>query len=255
MRKPIRGNPDRTAAAVSANVINSLIAELRSTDMRMRVKARQSLAQVGEPAIPALVRALDNRNQWTRLEASKALEEMNLPWARHASVRTIRALVHDLGSKDGVVRVVARRSLVHIGERAVTGLVQALRGKNSRARWEAAKALGQIGDARSTAALVEALDDNLFDVRWVAAEALVRIGDDAAPPILHALTHQPDSLWLREGAHHVFHELKKRHAEDPLVPVLKALQGGEPSIEVPFAAEKALEQLGAGQDFHKQTSP
>ena len=60
---------------------------------------------------------------------------------------------------------------------------------------------------------------------------------------MELLTHDFHSSRVREGAHHVLHELKKRSqlsaAEEH---VFRALEGNSPAIEVPWAASQALKQ-------------
>jgi HEAT repeat protein len=230
--------------------INSLIVELGSKDGSVRIKARQSLVGIGDPAVAPLVKALSDPNELVRSEAAKALDEINVAWGSHADSATVSALLTDLGSKDGLVRVRARNSLVAIGEQAVGPLVKALAHRNQWVRWEAAKALGQISDATAAEALVRALEDEVFDVRWLAAEGLITLGRGALLPLLHALVERSDSEWLREGAHHVFHDLVKGRLDlkDLLQPVLATLEDVEPSLEVPFAAETALNKLTRGED-------
>ncbi len=159
------------------------------------------------------------------------------------NTETISSLIADLGSKYGSVRVKARRSLVAIGGQTVDHLVKALANKKQWVRWEAAKTLGQIGDPRATDALIEALEDKMFDVRWLAAEGLIAIGHKALVPLLQALTQDSDSVWLREGAHHVLHDMDRGHLDEMLRPVLAALENIEPSLEVPLVAEVALNAL------------
>lgn len=156
---------------------------------------------------------------------------------------TISSLITDLNSRDGLVRVKARKSLVAIGHRSVKPLVKALASKKQWVRWEAAKTLSQIGDPIATQALIKALEDKNFDVRWLAAEGLNSIGQEAIVPLLQVLEKRPDSFWLREGAHHVLHELEGGHLNRTLNPVLLALEGFEPSVEVPLATAKALDAL------------
>jgi HEAT repeat protein len=160
-----------------------------------------------------------------------------------ADPASINSLIANLASEDGMLRVNARRSLVTIGGPSVPFLIQALANRNKWMRWEAAKALGQIGDPAATQALVIALEDRIFDVRWLAAEGLIAIGREALVPLLHALINHPDSLWLREGVHHVLHDLAKGKLDEVLQPVLAALEDIEPSVEVSFAAERALDAL------------
>jgi HEAT repeat protein len=168
------------------------------------------------------------------------------PARRKKGAVAMRSLLTDLGSEDGQVRVRARKSLVAIGGPAVKPLVKALTNKREWCRWEAAKTLGQIGDAGATRALIKALDDKMFDVRWLAAEGLIAIGREALVPLLEALIDHPDSLWLREGVHHVLHDTEKKGLAGIIRPVILALEDVEPSVEAPLAARKAIEALKKG---------
>ncbi len=160
-----------------------------------------------------------------------------------ADKATIKSLIANLASKDGVVRVMARRQLVAYKKRSVAPLIKALSNKSDYVRWEAAKALSQIGSPASIQALLKALEDNMFDVRWLAAEGLIRIGRKAIAPLLEALVKHSDSHWLREGIHHVLHDMNRGKLSKVLWPVLVALEGPEPSLEVPLAARAALDAL------------
>jgi HEAT repeat protein len=162
---------------------------------------------------------------------------------RKVSNAKVKSLVDDLASEDGLVRVRARKLLVDTGKPAVKPLVEALASKKQWVRWEAAKALGQIGDTSATQALIKALEDKMFDVRWLAAEGLISIGDKVLVPLLRAIMARPDSLWLQEGVHHVLHNLEGGHLNKMIDPILHALEGFEPSVETPPAAERALEVL------------
>jgi len=160
-----------------------------------------------------------------------------------AAKATIKSLIADLASKDGVVRVMARRQLVAYKKRSVAPLIRTLSNENDWVRWEAAKALSQIGNQKAIKALFEALTDEKFEVRWLAAEGLIRIGRRAIVPLLEALVNHSDSYWLREGIHHVLHDMNTGKITEVLRPVLVALEGPEPSLEVPLAAQAALDAL------------
>jgi len=155
----------------------------------------------------------------------------------------IKSLIAELESEDGIVRVRARKSLVDIGHDAVESVVEKLTSKQEWLRWEAAKTLAQIGDPSATQALIGALHDKMYDVRWLAAEGLIHIGEKAVEPLLEAVIKQPDSLWIREGAHHVLHDLEKSSLKEQLKPVLNALEDVEPLLEFAVAAEAALNQI------------
>jgi HEAT repeat protein len=125
----------------------------------------------------------------------------------------------------------------------VTPLIEALAGGDTQTRWEAAKALGYLADPDGAPALVRALRDEEFGVRWLAAEGLILLGRDGLEPLLRALMERPDSVWLRQGAHHVLRVLSRRGFREVLQPVLAALDGLEPWLQVPLAAEDARDAL------------
>ena len=68
----------------------------------------------------------------------------------------IDSLVEDFTCDDVIKCQTARRKLVNIGNQAIPHLFEALSDKRHWVRWEAAKALGQIGDKVATEALVKA---------------------------------------------------------------------------------------------------
>jgi HEAT repeat protein len=155
----------------------------------------------------------------------------------------VSSLVSLLASKDGVKRSKARAALVETGKPAVASLVSALKDRNQTVRWESAKALGQIRDPKSIDALVAALRDKLFDVRWLAAEALIGIGDKSVKPLLQSMVDHPESEELREGAHHVFHDLVTSQYRDALKPVITSLEDLTFTLDIPIRAKKALKAI------------
>jgi HEAT repeat protein len=156
---------------------------------------------------------------------------------------SVKSLIADLASQDGIIRIKARRQLVAYRKRSVAPLIKTLSSENHWVRWEAAKALSQIANPASIQALLEALTDKEFDVRWLAAEGLIRIGRKVVVPLLETLVDHSDSLWLREGIHHVLHDMNRGNLDKTLRPVLTALEGTEPSLEAPLAARGALNVL------------
>ena len=175
------------------------------------------------------------RPQWLYLNKKEGIN-MN-------SEATIANLIANLSSSIDLTRIKARKELVAIGKPSVSFLVKALKSPNHLERWEAAKALGEIGDSEAAPALVEALEDEEFEVRWRAAEALIRMNTKGLSPLLDALIHHADLVFLREGAHHVLHELARGDLRAYLTPVLIALGSFEPAVEVPAAALHAIETM------------
>jgi HEAT repeat protein len=163
----------------------------------------------------------------------------------HAQSTAIRSLIADLASQDELVRTEARQTLVGMREPAVFPLIQALRNPRRQVRWEAAKSLSEIANPTAAPALVKALRDPEFSVRWLAAEGLIALGPKGLAPLLRALIERSDSVWVRQGGHHVLHDLAKGELKETLQSVVAALQGLEPSLEVPRAARAALDALPA----------
>jgi HEAT repeat protein len=155
----------------------------------------------------------------------------------------VRALIAALGGEEGTARHGAREALVAIGKPAVRSLIEALQDPNELVRWKAAKALGEIRDKNSAPALVVALEDKSSGIRWLAAEGLIALGRHALPPLLRALVQRAGSIWLRERALHILHELAKQGLRDETRPVVAALEGPAPTVAVPLAAADAIEKL------------
>jgi len=160
------------------------------------------------------------------------------------SDRQIQENARSLGLEDKSKRLQARKALEAAGKRAVLILIEALKNGNHYARHEAAEALATIKQPSSAGALVEALEDEDHDVRWSAMKALIALDQDALEPLVSALRDCFDSVYLREGAHHILNSLKKGSClERQHLEILKALEGISPASTVPWAAQKAWDEL------------
>lgn len=155
----------------------------------------------------------------------------------------VQTLVTDLGSSDWTKREHARLALAKKGASAVDALASALSNGSTQVRWEAAKSLQSIHSPAAAPALVAALEDSSFGVRWIAAESLAGLGRPGAIAVLRTLTHRADSVWLREGAHHVLNSVTNPALQRVVAPVVAALDGIEPALEAPVAAHEALAAL------------
>jgi HEAT repeat protein len=173
----------------------------------------------------------------------KSISKSKIQGMADKSISTLEAFLADLASHDDRTREKARHTLVAMGIHAVPSLIRTLKDRRYLMRWEAAKALGEIADSAAAPALVEVLEDEAFDVRWLAAVALIRINIRGLRSLFQALMERGDSTLLREGAHHVIHDLSKGELRKYLAPVLAALEDVDPSVEVPQAAFQALEKL------------
>ena len=157
----------------------------------------------------------------------------------------IEALVSMLASKDGMLRKKARKSLVKIGKPAVSTLISTFRNsKEDQVRWEAIKALGAIVDTKAIPVMVKALEDDYKDVAWLAAVGLIKLKMAAWPALLHALIKRgPDSLMLRQGAHHILHEQRGEKHSELLEVLLNALESETAEESTPPAAYNLLVKI------------
>ena len=120
----------------------------------------------------------------------------------------------------------------------VPALVQALRNRNPGVQYDAAEALGELGDPSSVGPLMAAFSgDRYSGVRWKAAEALARIGVPAIGPLVQALSHPDEDVrWMAAIA---LGEIGDPQAIGPLVRLL-----GDPDRFVQSRAAFALGELG-----------
>ena len=121
----------------------------------------------------------------------------------------MQKLISELGSDDGLIRQNARHKLAKMGKDSLDVLAELLIHPKHVYRWEAAKILEEIGDPISIPLLLQALEDDKVDIRWIAAKGLIKIGTVSIVPLLKALEEKSDSVFLLEGAHHVFFELRE----------------------------------------------
>ena len=151
-------------------------------------------------------------------------------------------LVRRLNSEDTIERQNARSLLVERGQEAVPFLLKALKSPRHWVRWEAAKALAQIGDNSAIDDMVLALADPEFDVRWIAAEGLIAIGPAALPAVLKELVDEPESPVVKESVHHVLHDMKMGDLAEMMDPIRLSLEGTGP-LEPEVIAEETLNKL------------
>lgn len=85
----------------------------------MRQRARETLAVIGEPALPSLVALLASPQARLRWEAAKALTEIPDP-------AVIPGLISLLADPKSDIRWLAALALINIGHRTVIPLLQAL---------------------------------------------------------------------------------------------------------------------------------
>ncbi|MDO9325408.1 MAG: HEAT repeat domain-containing protein [Methanoregula sp.] len=101
----------------------------------------------------------------------------------------------------------------------VAGLSRLLEHKDPQVQYEAAEALGNLGDERAVGPLITALKrDEFSGVRWKAAEALSKIGNPAVESLIAALQYPDDDV--RWKAAIALGEIGNPDAVAPLISLL-----------------------------------
>lgn len=149
-----------------------------------------------------------------------------------------------LADRDGVVREKARRKLVEIGSPAIDFLSEMETHPKAIARWEAVKTLSEIRDPISAPLLINALEDKSTGVRWLAAEGLAALGKKGIIAVLKALLDFPETLYLRQGAHHVLKRLQDNYDGEDYHIILKTLEHSDAAEKLPVLIRSYLDNIG-----------
>lgn len=153
-----------------------------------RARAVRILGELRVPAsVPAVLKALEDRDADVRNVAARALGRMKLQ-------ATDEALVELLGKHEQAVSARIAAMCIEIGARTAPLLIAALRTGSPRARFWAARILGEIREGSAVATLGGALQDPEPDVRSASARALGVIADRASVPVLE--TALKDPIWF-----------------------------------------------------------
>ena len=274
-------------AAVTGRWSELAAEEVSQLELSLRLEVLHALERAG--VVLKYAREAESMFKWTRAHALRVLGELKLP-------QSTAALLHALEDRDADVRIVAARSLgrmklqaaeealvqvlgkadqavsarvaaicIEMGPRTAPLLIKALREGTPKARFWAARVLGEIGDPRSVRSLGDAVLDPDAEVRSASAWALGRLKDPSAAvlvepllqdPVWYVRAHAADTLGRIGGGAYAPRLTTaladrswwvRRNALDALVrigdpakqPLLVALEG-----EDRFARDAAVEALG-----------
>lgn len=182
--------------------VETLVRRLSSADHEVAQMLAEALADLGEPAVPALRKALAADDLRTRRRAATALR-----YAGRSAAEALPDLIDLMQHRDAELRRIAAGAVRRIGPWAaefVPELVDRLRGPDEQARWVAAQVLGLIGPAARSAipVLKEMRQEESERLRDVAAQALRRIDVVVRAQQPHAALRKP--ALAREQAPPVF---------------------------------------------------
>ena len=144
-------------ATPPARVVPALISVLSDPAENVRVAGSIALPQLGEPAVPFLLKALASESMETRLHVAYALGEIGKQLDDESHLPDIlTALIRSLTDSEWNVRRLVVRALVTIGAPAVPALTEALNGTDRELRGMAERALNDIGTPEARQAIAAA---------------------------------------------------------------------------------------------------
>lgn len=184
-------DPARQAAIVRALEEQGIVDRcLRDTRHRLKWTRARALRVLGElqlqAAVPAVLAALDDPDPDVRNVAARALGSMKLE-------ASDEALVNLLGRHEQAVSARIAAMCIEMGTRTGPLLIRTLGEGTPRARFWAARILGEIREGRAAGPLGQALQDSEADVRSAAAWALGAIADPSTSPRLEMALADP--IW------------------------------------------------------------
>lgn len=150
-----------------------------------RAHALRILGELKVPAsVPALLEALEDKDPDVRIVAARSLGRMRLQAAEEALVAQLGKHEHAVSSRIAAI-------CIEMGTRTGPLLIRTLRDGKPKARFWAARILGEVKESRACRALGDALLDPDPDVRSASAWALGSITDRATAPLVGTALRDP----------------------------------------------------------------
>ena len=233
--------------------VAKLAEQLSASDRDTRREAGYRLEKLGpaaKPALPALIRAIEDSDKQVWANALAAIAAIG-PDAAEAIPQLVDSFdsrkASDYRQRDKSQKLMrAAHALARIGDAARPALIAALKGDDTGLRIGAAKALGGMAaNARDAIpALIENLGHNDEDLRSEVVETLGLIGADAVAPLTKSLSW-PDPK-LRSGSARALAALGADAT--PAGPELLARLAVEKDRDVRTALLGALPRIGLPQE-------
>ncbi len=187
----------------------SLIDQLQSPDLKIRLKAADKIGMAGNPEnIPALIKALDiddSQDEDASIRSSIACVIAGFgPGAfkpliealasENESVRTGAAIALGILQNDQAIEPLinalkngedaASGALISFGRKSINRLMPLINSKNDSVRSKAITILGLVCDRNCVDRLTTALNDANDEVRCATVDALGEIGDKGPVPLM-----------------------------------------------------------------------
>ncbi|MBN1169927.1 HEAT repeat domain-containing protein [Candidatus Micrarchaeota archaeon] len=182
-------------------------------------RAWKSLVRIGTPAIPTLIRTLNDSDLQVRVGAGIAIAE----------IMDLRGLGKALENTHLVVRKNAARALEKIGKKAVAILIDGLGHYDWRVKMDSANTLAKIGKD-ALPALMDALDDDDLGKRMYVIDSLIKMGNDGVAGLIKALNDKSGFLQTKAAT-----ALGNMGNRDSVPHLIAGLKHSDPSVRLGFA--------------------
>jgi HEAT repeat protein len=170
-----------TTGTRGKDIVAALNDALNDEDASVRLSAALALRALRTndpaPAVQALTELLSNKSASMRRDAANALADFGAAAKSAVTALNVSLKDADTGVRTAAARAVARITTAEANREAVTVMIEALRDKDPKARLDAARLLGAVGEDAwdAISALTEARQDESEEVRRAVAEALAKI--------------------------------------------------------------------------------
>jgi HEAT repeat protein len=234
----------RALATIGPPALPALIEALDDEgDLTRMQRAAEALGEMGPPAraaVPGLARAADHPDMWIRIAALDALGQIG-PAARGA-ISIVRTRLYDPWVRVPISAAEALYRITGDASEPVAALRRTLRDVDESIRDTALLALGRIGpEPEVIATLIESLDDVAEPPRRTARQVLGGFGTHALRELIRALS--ASSTAKRTGAALALSRLGPKAS--PAVNALTQLFAKSQPPPVRDAAAYALGEIGA----------
>jgi HEAT repeat protein len=248
---------------------------LRHPDDRVKVTAIKSLARIGDKSTENVLRKIAKHDRSLSETANKAIQQIRTGKGQfysdippyidkgtfqqclvnlkgHPQDGVMRKSIDQLASQGdrSIVPLIelmrdssknardnAAITLIKIGTPAVTQLMELMRDPGYQYKPDVVRALGFIGDRRSTVLLLEHLKDDDVIIRRASLDALKSFRYRIEPGLLKDLADDPDAI-MRKNALKLLYQSIQNDAADTII---KALQDSHPDVRL--EAVKLLGQV------------
>ncbi len=196
----------------------------------------EALTAIGEPAFPALMELLENRNGKMRSAGAEVLGNLGDCRAVEPLIRVLLT-DGDCGARANAAKALGNMKCAGSSE----ALIRGLGDKDSTVRRLCARALGYVGGAGAVDPLIKLLTDE-YRIRAEAAEALARIRDvRAVGPMIEVLDSRGGG-WYWSADTHIKAAILKFRSKRTALLLFETFRGDNKQIKE--AACELLAKMG-----------